>query len=200
MTELPLFPLNQGLLPQGLLNLQIFEVRYLTMIRQCHEQGTPFGVVMLAQGQEVRQATATERLMSHGCLAHVLSLEAIQPTLLRVQCVGGQRFRLGEHAQAVNGLWHASVNLLPGDVATAVPAHLQFAADQLRELSEQWLARGVDPELWPWRGDPAFGDCAWVAHRWLELLPLSPAQKHSAMLEVDPVQRLHKVAAWLKSF
>ena len=200
MTELPLFPLSQGLLPQGLLNLQIFEVRYLTMIRQCHNLGTPFGVVMLAQGQEVRQAAATERLMSHGCLAHVLSLEAIQPTLLRVQCVGGQRFRLGEHAQAVIGLWHASVSLLPGDVATAVPAHLQFAADQLRELSEQWLARGVDPELWPWRGDPAFGDCAWVAHRWLELLPLSAAQKHSAMLEVDPVQRLHKVAAWLKSF
>lgn len=200
MTELPLFPLSQGLLPQGLLNLQIFEVRYLTMIRHCHQQGTPFGVVMLAQGQEVRQAATTERLMSHGCLAHVLSLEAIQPTLLRVKCVVGQRFRLGEHAQAVNGLWRASVSLLPGDVATSVPAHLQFAADQLLELSEQWLARGVDPELWPWRGDPAFGDCAWVAHRWLELLPLSPAQKHSAMLEVDPVQRLHKVAAWLKSF
>ena len=200
MTDLPLFPLSQGLLPQGLLNLQIFEVRYLTMIRNSHKMGTPFGVVMLAQGQEVRQAAATERLMSHGCLAHVSVLDAIQPNLLRVQCVGGQRFRLGEHAQAVNGLWHASVSLLPGDAAKAVPAHLQFAADQLRELSEQWLARGVDPELWPWRGDPAFGDCAWVAHRWLELLPLSPAQKHSAMLEVDPVQRLHKVAAWLKSF
>ena len=180
MTELPLFPLNQGLLPQGLLNLQIFEVRYLTMIRQCHELGTPFGVVMLAQGQEVRQAAATERLMSQGCLAHVSVLEAIQPNLLRVQCVGGQRFRLGEHEQAVNGLWHANVTLLPDDPATAVPVHLQFAADRLRELSEQWLARGLDPDQWPWRGDAVFGDSAWVAHRWLELLPLSQACEFDA--------------------
>jgi Lon protease-like protein len=188
------------LLPQGLLNLQIFEVRYLTMIRNSHKMGTPFGVVMLAQGQEVRQAATTERLMSHGCLAHVSVLDAIQPNLLRVQCVGGQRFRLEEHEQAVNGLWHANVSLLPDDMATGVPAHLQFAADRLRALSDQWSARGVDPDQWPWRGAATFGDCAWVAHRWLELLPLSPAQKHSAMLEADPVQRLQQVASWLKSF
>ena len=200
MNDLPLFPLSQGLLPQGLLSLQIFEVRYLTMIRNSHKTGAPFGVVMLAQGQEVRQAAATERLMSQGCLAHVSVLEAIQPNLLRVQCVGGQRFRLEEHEQAVNGLWHANVTLLPDDTATAVPVHLQFAADRLRELSEQWLARGLDPDQWPWRGDAVFGDSAWVAHRWLELLPLSPAQKYSAMLEADPVQRLQRVAAWLKSF
>jgi hypothetical protein len=193
VTDLPLFPLSQGLLPQGLLNLQIFEVRYLTMIRHSHKTGTPFGVVMLAQGQEVRQAAATERLMNHGCLAHVSVLDAIQPNLLRVQCVGGQRFRLGEHEQAANGLWRANVSLLADDPATAVPAHLQFAADRLRELSDHWLARGLDPDQWPWRG-------AWVAHRWLELLPLSPAQKHSAMLEADPLQRLQRVGAWLKSF
>ena len=200
MNDLPLFPLGQGLLPQGLLNLQIFEVRYLTMVRHSHQMGSPFGVVMLAQGQEVRQAAATERLMSHGCLAHVVVLEAIQPNLLRVQCVGGQRFRLGDHAQAPNGLWRADVNLLPDDVPTPVPTPLLFAADRLRQLSEQWTARGVDRSEWPWRGEPAFGDCAWVAHRWLELLPLSPAQKHSTMLEVDPVQRLQRVAAWLKTF
>jgi Lon protease-like protein len=148
----------------------------------------------------VRQAAATERLMNHGCLAHVSVLDAIQPNLLRVQCVGGQRFRLGEHEQAANGLWRANVSLLADDPATAVPVHLQFAADRLRELSDHWLARGLDPDQWPWRGEPAFGDSAWVAHRWLELLPLSPAQKHSAMLEADPLHRLQRVGAWLKSF
>jgi hypothetical protein len=198
--DLPLFPLSQGLLPQGLLHLQIFEVRYLTLIRQCQQQSTPFGVVMLARGQEVRQAGAQERLMNQGCVAHLLEVEALQPNLLRVLCQGGARFRLGEHVQAPNGLWRAEVTLLPDDPHVPVPAALHFAAQRLEQLSAQWHERGMDAAQWPWRGEAAFDDCAWVAHRWLELLPLSPAQKHSALLEADPVQRLQRVAAWLKTF
>ena len=52
--SLPLFPLNTVLFPGGLLSLQIFEVRYLDMIGKCHKNGTPFGVVSLVKGREVR--------------------------------------------------------------------------------------------------------------------------------------------------
>ena len=200
MSELPLFPLSQGLLPQGLLHLQLFEIRYLTMIRQCRQQNTPFGVVMLAQGKEVRQAGAQERLMNQGCMAHLLEVEALQPNLLRVLCQGGARFRLGEHVQAPNGLWRGEVSMLPEEPFAPVPEELAHVAQRLAQMSGQWRERGMDEAQWPWRGDAEYGDCAWVAHRWLELLPLSPAQKHSAMLEADPVLRLQRVAAWLKAF
>ena len=53
--ELPLFPLQSVLFPDGLLPMRIFEVRYLDMIGKCHKAGTPFGVVCLTQGSEVRQ-------------------------------------------------------------------------------------------------------------------------------------------------
>ena len=52
--DLPLFPLGTVLFPDGLLPLQIFEVRYLDMIGRCRREGTPFGVVSLLQGAEVR--------------------------------------------------------------------------------------------------------------------------------------------------
>ncbi len=55
LIDLPLFPLQSVLFPGGLLPLQIFEVRYLDMIGKCHKAGTPFGVVCLTQGREVRQ-------------------------------------------------------------------------------------------------------------------------------------------------
>ena len=55
LAQLPLFPLQSVLFPGGLLPLQIFEVRYLDMIGKCHKAGTPFGVVCLTQGREVRQ-------------------------------------------------------------------------------------------------------------------------------------------------
>ena len=50
LTSLPLFPLQTVLFPGGLLPLRVFEVRYLDMVRRCHEAGAPFGVVALKQG------------------------------------------------------------------------------------------------------------------------------------------------------
>ena len=58
LPALPLFPLSTVLFPQGTLNLRIFEVRYLDMIRKCERAGAPFGVVALKSGTEVRRAGA----------------------------------------------------------------------------------------------------------------------------------------------
>ena len=55
LSELPLFPLQSVLFPGGYLPLRIFEVRYLDMIGRSHKAGTPFGVVCLTEGREVRQ-------------------------------------------------------------------------------------------------------------------------------------------------
>ena len=43
--SLPLFPLNTVLFPDCILDLQIFEARYLDMIGRCMKQGSGFGVV-----------------------------------------------------------------------------------------------------------------------------------------------------------
>ena len=56
--SVPLFPLGTVLYPGGLLPLQIFEVRYLDMIGKCHRSGSPFGVVTLTKGSEVRRPEA----------------------------------------------------------------------------------------------------------------------------------------------
>ena len=39
---MPLFPLSTVLFPDGVLPLQVFEVRYLDMISRCIVDGTPF--------------------------------------------------------------------------------------------------------------------------------------------------------------
>mgnify|MGYP003685221133 CR=1 FL=1 len=52
---MPLFPLATVLYPQGVLNLQIFEVRYLDLMKKCLRDNTPFGVVSLLDGNEVRR-------------------------------------------------------------------------------------------------------------------------------------------------
>ena len=52
--SIPLFPLSTGLFPEGMLQLQIFEVRYLDLIKRCHQQQQPFGVVSIKHGKEVQ--------------------------------------------------------------------------------------------------------------------------------------------------
>ena len=77
--QIPLFPLSHGLFPDGMLALQIFEVRYLDLIKRCHQQQLPFGVVWLKKGSEVQVPGETPMLHSYGCSAHIREFEQVQP-------------------------------------------------------------------------------------------------------------------------
>src|SRR5690606_25890796 len=121
METLPLFPLSQALFPEGVLHLRIFEVRYLHMMKQCMEQNSPFGVVALLAGREVRTPDGGETLANVGTLARVDHCESTMPTLLHVRCVGGSRIRIISAEQQQYGLWVGQVETIANDVAVAVP-------------------------------------------------------------------------------
>lgn len=148
--SLPLFPLSTVLFPDGTLDLRVFEVRYLDMVRKCRDAGAPFGVVALAEGSEVRRAGAPEeRLHEVGTLANLLQLQAPQAGLLALRCRGTQRFRMLRTRRLPHGLWVADVRLLPADVAVAIPPDLQPAARALEalltSLRERAGAEGTPP-------------------------------------------------------
>ena len=91
---IPLFPLSHGLFPDGMLSLQIFEVRYLDLIKRCQQQQLPFGVAWIKEGSEVQVPGQVPSLHSVGCMAHIREFEQVQPTFYRVVCQGGLRFEL----------------------------------------------------------------------------------------------------------
>jgi Lon protease-like protein len=186
--SIPLFPLSTVLFPEGVLPLQIFEVRYLDMIGKCIAAGSPFGVVMLTAGQEVRAPQAMETFVQSGTLATVEEHSAPSPGLLQVICRGGARFRIVACERRANGLWTAEVELLPADLAVRIPSELQGAADAL----ERVLASlgDVPAQRWPVRLPFRVDDCGWVSNRWCELLPLTMAQKHGLLMLDNPLIRL----------
>ena len=186
--SIPLFPLGTVLFPEGVLPLQIFEVRYLDMIGKCIAAGSPFGVVMLTAGQEVRTPATMEKFVQSGTLATVEEHSAPSPGLLQVICRGGARFRIISSERQRNGLWTAEVELLPADLAVRIPSELRGAADAL----ERVLASlgDVPPERWPVRLPFRIDDCGWVSNRWCELLPLTMAQKHGLLMLDNPLIRL----------
>jgi len=186
--SLPLFPLSTVLFPGGLLPLQIFEVRYLDMIARCIADATPFGVVLLTQGGEVRSPEQRERFAETGTLASVIDTTGSVANLLQVVCQGGARFELLSTLQGANGLWTGEAEVVADDHSVHIPAELRGAAEAL----ERVLASLTDVPKHRWPVQPPFqlDDCGWVANRWCELLPLPDGQKHQMLMLDNPLIRL----------
>ena len=87
---LPLFPLKTVLFPGCVLDLQIFEARYLDMIARCMKQGTGFGVVCILEGSEVGDAPDDIALI--GCEALIRDFQQQENGLLGIRVEGGRRF------------------------------------------------------------------------------------------------------------
>ena len=185
---IPLFPLATVLFPDGVLPLQIFEVRYLEMVGKCIAAGTPFGVVQLTAGNEVRTPQGQEKFAQAGTLATVAQTLGTSPGLLRVSCRGGQRFRVAGSERRTNGLWMAAVELMEPDRVLSVPDELQGAVAALERVLEQVALEPEErrPVVPPLRMD----DCGWVANRWCDLLPLALPQKQNLLMLDSPVIRL----------
>jgi Lon protease-like protein len=193
--DLPLFPLGAVLFPDGLLVLKVFEARYLDLMATCLRERTPFGVIGLKRGAEVRRPGEAIDLESIGTLAELIDVDSGQPGILQVRCRGTQRFERGAAQQQANGLWLANVGTLPDDDEVAPP---QATLDTVRALANAIGAlreQGSQPFLSPLRFDCA----GWVANRWCEILPISLAAKQKLMELPDPLVRLQLVDDFLRS-
>lgn len=205
LTSLPLFPLNTVLFPGGQLPLRVFEVRYLDMVRKCHQAGAPFGVVALTSGEEVRRPGQTEEsFYPVGTLAQVTTLDALQPGLLHIQCQGHARMRLDRKQLLPHGLWVADVTLMPMDQLIPIPDDLRSTSTALQQVLQtlhQRQTQQQDRVSGPAVALPTavqLQDCGWVANRWCELLPVPLAQKQQ-LLELDsPLLRLELVGDLLE--
>jgi Lon protease-like protein len=88
--RLPLFPLGIVALPSELVPLHIFEERYKTMIGECLENGSEFGIVWLTD----------DGVRKTGCACEVAQvLEQLPDGRMNIVCRGTRPFRLIEQAE-----------------------------------------------------------------------------------------------------
>ncbi|HJW10565.1 MAG TPA: LON peptidase substrate-binding domain-containing protein [Albitalea sp.] len=193
--ELPLFPLQAVLFPDGLLNLKVFEARYLDLIGSCMRDGTPFGVVALKLGTEVRKANESVAFETIGTMAELIDADSAQAGILQVRCRGLRRFEVRTSKQQPDGLWIAQVASLPDDEPSAPAETMIETVKGLANAIGTLKAQGSVPFLQPYRFDQA----GWVANRWCEILPISLAAKQKLMELPDAMVRLQLVDEFLRS-
>jgi Lon protease-like protein len=194
MDELPLFPLRTVLFPDGLLELKIFEARYLDMVSRCLRERSSFGVVALRSGGEARSAGDAVQLYEVGTLADLIDVDSAQAGILLVRCRGGERFKVGAARQERDGLWLARTEPVASDREVAPATGHAEVVKSLADAIAALAAQGSRPFLEPHRLDSA----GWVANRWCEILPLPLEVRQRLMTLADPLTRLDVVDSLLR--
>jgi Lon protease-like protein len=186
MSELPLFPLQTVLLPDGLLALRVFEPRYVDMVARCLRGANRFGVVAIREGAEVGAATTYD----YGTSAEIVDWNQEQGGLLGILAAGREPFHLLATRREPDGLYVGSVAWLESTPALKIaPAHQPLAALLERLIEPLPLYRGVQT---------AFDDAAWVGGRLVELLPMTLEFKQSLLETRDAEARLDRLATALE--
>jgi uncharacterized protein len=185
--DIALFPLNTVFFPDGVLSLKIFEPRYLDMAAACLKNHTPFGVCLIASGQEVGAAALPHPV---GTLANIAQADMAQQGILLLTVRGDRRFRIVSQTTQPDGLLRAQVELLAETPSQAVPAAQQGLLALLQKI-----AIDLGPEKMP---EPhRFDDAAWVGYRLSEVVPVQALAKQKLLELDDPRSRLEVIFAYL---
>jgi uncharacterized protein len=94
LRELPLFPLHAVLFPGMPLRINVFEPRYLDLIRNCQANDQIFGVTLIRNGKEALGPVAEPYRV--GCSAHIIRVDQQESSRLKVTAIGVERFVVRE--------------------------------------------------------------------------------------------------------
>lgn len=190
---LPLFPLNTVLFPGCMLDLQLFEPRYLDMLKRCLKADESFGVVSIFEGQEV--GVAASDFSSMGCEALIRDWHTLPNGLLGIRVEGGRRFQIKHSSVRSDQLCQAEVDWLPA--CSGFESEVQKAGDwaELESLAE---ALGRHPQVAALGMPPLEGSRVVLVDRLAYLLPLTTAQKLQLLQEEDNQERLKSLLGWVR--
>ncbi|KOX63107.1 ATP-dependent protease [Pseudomonas psychrophila] len=185
---LPLFPLKTVLFPGCVLDLQIFEARYLDMIARCMKQGTGFGVVCILDGREV--GNAPQDIAGIGCEALIRDFQRQDNGLLGIRVEGGRRFEVLSTELQRDQLLVAQVEWL-----SEIPE--QPLQDEDQDLLALLKALAEHPMVAALSMNTEVAGQQSLANQLAYLLPFTEADKIELLQVDDPQQRLDGIQVLL---
>jgi uncharacterized protein len=193
MVELPMFPLGSVLLPTMVLPLQVFEPRYLELVRHCLADGNEpeFGVAMIERGFEVGGGDTRSHI---GTVARIVSVRELGDRLF-VETVGTRRVRvvrwLPDNPYPIAEVEDFNDS---GDCEKWTPAARATIAS-LRQLLAVATEAGYDVAA----STTTFSDDPLVAsYQAATLLPAGPFDHHRLLAADGPTERFALVAEMVR--
>ena len=173
--EIPLFPLSGVLVPWGRIPLQIFEQRYLDLIRSCMKSDTGFGVVWIRHGSEVAGTSNSNlELGEWGTYAKIVDWDQLKNGLLGISIEGRETFTLGDTRTSGNGQIYGSATFSGGPASAPMLPEWGSLGDVLKGLETHPHVQRMNLEI--------DYDNAWqVGYTLIQLLPLEEQLKYEML-------------------
>ncbi|KMM81979.1 LON peptidase substrate-binding domain-containing protein [Pseudomonas deceptionensis] len=185
---LALFPLSTVLFPGCVLDLQVFEARYLDMIARCMKQGAGFGVVCILDGSEVGHAP--QDIARVGCEALIRDFQRQDNGLLGIRVEGGRRFEVLSTELQRDQLLVAQVEWLDEVPEQPLQEEDQDLLALLKALAEHPMVAALNMNT------EVVGQQS-LANQLAYLLPFAEEDKIELLQVDDPQQRLDGIQVLL---
>ncbi|MFL2697713.1 MAG: LON peptidase substrate-binding domain-containing protein [Gammaproteobacteria bacterium] len=188
--ELSLFPLNVNVLPGGYLPLQIFEPRYLDMVKDCMSKEIGFCVVLIKPSN--RSKSESIDFYKKGTYAEIVDFNQLENGLLGITVQGKYRIEVLEESVQKDGLRLGRVYELDEEEESV---NLEPSYKNIWNVLEDLSAH---PEIKKLELDINFNDSSNVAYNLASLLPLTPPEKQTILEASTNVEKLDYLDQVLK--
>ena len=181
--KLPVFPLGLVVLPGTIQTLQIFEPRYLSMVKNCMSTDTGFVITLSNSNQ------SGESFMSQGSFVEIIDFNQLPNGLLGITVRGSQKVSIKSVEQLESGLYYASIYPIPEPVVDdqAVLAQFPELINVLTQLKEHPQVKSLPIDI-----DLLSADS--VSYQLAGLIPISAIQKQDLLEAFDATQRMNILA------
>ena len=171
-----LFPLNTVLFPGCTLPLQIFEQRYLRLIKTCLRDNHGFVVILISAGKEIGDTPET---YSIGTYVDIVDWETLENGLFGITIEARYRVRVSSPCAQDDGLMTGEIEMLPSseDADIEYAGKIPDLVDTIKQLEDhpyiQTQALTVD-----------YSSAQDICNKLSQLLPVDPLVKQS-LLEIN---------------
>ncbi len=188
MAEIPIFPLPLVIFPGGRLPLQIFEPRYLDMIKQCMSEDSGFGVVMIREGNQVLGNADDQlpRISLQGTYSKIIDFNQLPNGMLGILAEGQMKFAILDQYERPDRLMMANVEFLDQEIDLPLPEHQAYLATILQTLMQHQQIESLKYEV-----DLNIAEN--VGARLTELLPCDNLVKQRLFEMNDSLARLDEI-------
>ena len=181
--KLPVFPLGLVVLPGTIQTLQIFEPRYLSMVKDCMNSESGF-VITLSNDN-----LSGESFMSQGTFVDIIDFNQLPNGLLGITVKGREKVSIKSIEQVESGLHFASISPIAEPVVDDQAVLAKFP-DLINVLSQ--LKEHPQVKLLPLEIDMLSAES--VSYQLAGLIPISSMQKQTLLEAFDSKQRMNILA------
>ncbi|CAH0533525.1 hypothetical protein VST7929_01395 [Vibrio stylophorae] len=172
--QLAAFPLASHLFPGGIMQLRIFEPRYVRMVKECCAQQCGFALAMI----EEQHTEAEKQMLALGTLAthvKIIDFDQLEDGFFSITIQGVERVKIHDIRGDDDGLLVAQTIPLTNWAPSETPSHAQSMVLKLKAFFRS------NPEYAALYPHFDYQNAVWLCYRWLEILPLSCQQKQSLL-------------------